>query len=105
MALLDIIAENELPEVLKKPLKFGDQKQLSALRKMEQELKDVEVDKNGKPVKKRFRVTLEPECLIEVEVDAITSDAAEKIAAKEFDRGWYRIKAKNCFISAVEIQK
>lgn len=81
------IPDNELPEVLKKPLIFGDRKQINALNDLAVRINEATareaVVREGKL--RRFSVTISYGATIDVDVLAIDRDDAKEKARENAD--------------------
>lgn len=87
MQLNRYLPDHELPEILKRPLMFGNRKQIDALNYLEIKINQLETKKakikNNPPT--YFNVTIEYSGTTNIKVLAVDAGAAEKQAEESFD--------------------
>ena len=88
MSLHAILPDSELPEALKRPLKFGDPEQIKALENLEHRINEMAIAEEGEF--KYFKVSIELIAEYDVEVMAKSkADAEEKAQEKAEEAGHY----------------
>ena len=88
MNLHPILPDSELPEALKRSLKFGDPEQIKALNALECRIDEMEIAEKGKL--KYFKVSIELIAEYDVEVMATSkADAENKAQEKAEEAGHY----------------